>query len=94
MVRVYKDDGNIIYVTNDPSIIEKLKKLSPKEFSEMRDFGLSSDGSIKKTGEDKVSPFGVGTYHGLKPSDYINRYGVNGAIRMCTEKGIPDDMKN
>ena len=93
MIRAYKDGKNIVFVTDEINIISQLKKIAPDCFNSLGSLELSDEGVLSKPSDDS-SPFGMGTYHGLRPSDYINRHGVPGAIRMCTENDIPDDMKN
>ncbi len=93
-IKVYKDNENLIFVTNEKNIIRKLKELAPEAFEAFELLDLAPSTSNPKMKEaEPPSPFGNGTYHGLRPSDYVERFGVDGALQMSGEKGIPDDMK-
>lgn len=93
--KVYKDNDNYIIVTNDKMFISKAKELIPDAFAAFDVLDLTEKrGNPQEKEYEPRSHFGVGTYHQLKPSDYIKQYGIEGALRMSSEKNIPGDMRN
>jgi len=95
MLKIYKDGKNILLVSDEKTVAEQIQKLYPDAYKryEVLDFEPYPGAPVEKIPET-ASLFFNGKYKGLKPSDYVEQNGINGAIQLFSEKGIPDDMIN
>lgn len=95
MLKIYKDGRNILLVSDEIAVAEQIQRLYPEAYKkyEVLDFEPNPGTPVEKTPE-KASLFFNGKYKELKPSDYVEQNGINGAIQLFSEKGIPDDMIN
>lgn len=91
--KIYSDNGNVVVMTNDPDAIKKIEEIFPDEYRRKKNFNLSSSVSAPKPKPDPPpSPFRNGLYYGCKPSEYVKKNGINGALQIMSETDIPENM--
>lgn len=90
---VYYDSGNVILVTNEKDKIRTLQEIFPRYFEKADSLDLAPESS-EATKSEEFSPFANGKYYGMRPSEYVDKYGVDGALKLFRERDIPEDMRN